>query len=222
MKKLATVAGILLAATLPFSGNAANAGSCSLTALATCAITEGDKTISDISITGGGFIATLPQDLMFSIASGSWVVQTVFGPDQSTTQSSTSANPIVLSYTVTINDPTKKFNKWTIQGDDNTLNGGNTVQTVTVAGGNPVPVSLTSFDSANPIPANSTFMNDTSVINVTSSFYTNGTTTFNSISQKFTQRDMPTQGVPGPLPLLGAGAAFGFSRRLRNRIKQLA
>jgi hypothetical protein len=25
--------------------------------------------------------------------------------------------------------------------------------------------------------------------------------------------------VPGPLPLLGAGAAFGFSRRLRNRIK---
>lgn len=26
--------------------------------------------------------------------------------------------------------------------------------------------------------------------------------------------------VPGPLPLLGAGAAFGFSRRLRRRIKQ--
>ena len=25
--------------------------------------------------------------------------------------------------------------------------------------------------------------------------------------------------VPGPLPLLGAGAAFGFSRRIRNRIK---
>lgn len=28
------------------------------------------------------------------------------------------------------------------------------------------------------------------------------------------------QPVPGPLPLLGAGAAFGFSRKLRNRIKQ--
>ncbi len=25
--------------------------------------------------------------------------------------------------------------------------------------------------------------------------------------------------VPGPLPLLGAGAAFGFSRRLRKRVK---
>jgi|688.fasta_scaffold379609_2 hypothetical protein len=28
--------------------------------------------------------------------------------------------------------------------------------------------------------------------------------------------------VPGPLPLLGAGAAFGFSRRIRNRIKASA
>ena len=27
------------------------------------------------------------------------------------------------------------------------------------------------------------------------------------------------QGVPGPLPLLGAGTAFGFSRRLRRRSK---
>ncbi|MFM1798732.1 MAG: hypothetical protein RLZZ117_1010, partial [Cyanobacteriota bacterium] len=26
--------------------------------------------------------------------------------------------------------------------------------------------------------------------------------------------------VPGPLPLLGAGAAFGFSRRLRQRIQR--
>jgi len=25
--------------------------------------------------------------------------------------------------------------------------------------------------------------------------------------------------VPGPLPILGAGAAFGFSRKLRGRIK---
>lgn len=28
------------------------------------------------------------------------------------------------------------------------------------------------------------------------------------------------QPVPGPLPILGAGAALGFSRKLRNRIKQ--
>ena len=28
----------------------------------------------------------------------------------------------------------------------------------------------------------------------------------------------PTADTPGPLPLLGAGAAFGWSRRLRKRI----
>lgn len=33
--------------------------------------------------------------------------------------------------------------------------------------------------------------------------------------------DTVTQ-TPGPLPLLGAGAAFGFSRKLRNRIKASA
>jgi hypothetical protein len=27
------------------------------------------------------------------------------------------------------------------------------------------------------------------------------------------------QGVPGPLPLLGAGAAFSFTRKLRRRVK---
>ncbi len=30
---------------------------------------------------------------------------------------------------------------------------------------------------------------------------------------------VPTDQVPGPLPLLGAAAAFGFSRKMRNRVK---
>lgn len=38
-----------------------------------------------------------------------------------------------------------------------------------------------------------------------------------SFTNTFTQRPMGT-GVPGPVPLLGAGAAFGFSRRLRRRV----
>jgi hypothetical protein len=32
--------------------------------------------------------------------------------------------------------------------------------------------------------------------------------------------DAPGTDVPGPLPLLGAGAAFGWSRRLRARVRQ--
>jgi hypothetical protein len=42
----------------------------------------------------------------------------------------------------------------------------------------------------------------------------------NSFQNSFTQVEGPgdPETVPGPLPLLGAGAAFGFSRRLRTRV----
>jgi hypothetical protein len=42
----------------------------------------------------------------------------------------------------------------------------------------------------------------------------------NSFQNSFTQVEGPAdqETVPGPLPLLGAGAAFGFSRRLRTRV----
>jgi hypothetical protein len=34
-----------------------------------------------------------------------------------------------------------------------------------------------------------------------------------------TRADLPPPSVPGPLPILGVGAAFGYSRKLRKRIK---
>ena len=44
-----------------------------------------------------------------------------------------------------------------------------------------------------------------------------------NITDSLNQAKDPTiNEVPGPLPLLGAGAAFGFSRRLRSRVKQVA
>jgi hypothetical protein len=43
----------------------------------------------------------------------------------------------------------------------------------------------------------------------------------NGVSGTFTwaQATLYTAPVPGPLPLFGAAAAFGFSRKLRKRIK---
>lgn len=41
-----------------------------------------------------------------------------------------------------------------------------------------------------------------------------GSTGFLAVNTAFTQQ------VPGPLPILGAGAFFGYSRRLRRRVKQ--
>jgi len=43
--------------------------------------------------------------------------------------------------------------------------------------------------------------------------------TYTSGSEQIILRKDPTQ-VPGPLPLLGAAAAFGYSRKLRNRIQK--
>lgn len=40
--------------------------------------------------------------------------------------------------------------------------------------------------------------------------------TLTSVSNSWTQK--PVQQVPGPLPILGAGVAFGYSRKLRKRI----
>jgi hypothetical protein len=46
----------------------------------------------------------------------------------------------------------------------------------------------------------------------------NYVTQINSVLTQYS----PGTDVPGPLPLLGAGAAFGFSRRIRSRIKASA
>lgn len=45
--------------------------------------------------------------------------------------------------------------------------------------------------------------------------WANTTLSVEQITNSYTQ-------TPGPLPILGAGAAFGFSRKLRNRIKASA
>lgn len=48
-----------------------------------------------------------------------------------------------------------------------------------------------------------------------SNTWTNTSLSIEQVTNSYTQ-------TPGPLPILGAGAAFGFSRKLRNRIKASA
>jgi len=72
--------------------------------------------------------------------------------------------------------------------------------------------------STNGVPAGPSIFNpNTTSIAVTDSWVSaSNTGRISSISNVFTQQQTT---VPGPLPLLGAGAAFGFSRRIRSRIK---
>jgi hypothetical protein len=216
--KKSTQIGVLALSLAGAGGLALSAGQAQALALNDLVgktIVAGDKTISDITI-GGGFTPTANQTIDFSTAGGIWIVSTNFAPDQSTTLVPSAGNPGILSYKITINDPTKLFAKIAIQGDDNTLSGGATDQMVTSTG---VAGVLDSINGVSVGPND--FSGNVSSINVTSSFYTDGLASFNNISQKFTQKDVPPtppSGVPGPLPLLGLGSAFGFSRRLRRRI----
>ena len=66
-------------------------------------------------------------------------------------------------------------------------------------------------------PGTPTSVNFTNLLNVT------GTTGPNGFTNTITQAPFPPMNqVPGPLPILGAATAFGYSRKLRARIKALA
>jgi len=78
------------------------------------------------------------------------------------------------------------------------------------------------FISGDPIFSSSTFAGQTlASLGFTFSSGLLGSWTLNGTGdtiQAFLGPASPPSAVPGPLPLLGAGAAFGWSRRLRKRI----
>jgi MYXO-CTERM domain-containing protein len=75
---------------------------------------------------------------------------------------------------------------------------------------NEVPSPAGTLIVSGPISGTTIYVRDTWTIP------TGSTTIMDAIQNNFTQHTgTPT---PGPLPLLGAGAAFGFSRRIRSRI----
>jgi hypothetical protein len=79
---------------------------------------------------------------------------------------------------------------------------------------------------ANAISGNNSFVLGTTAISPsftsTASFVVDKTTSYNWAVATFVPAPTPGAAVPGPLPLVGAAAAFGFSRRLRSRINKSA
>jgi len=116
-----------------------------------------------------------------------------------------------FSYLVSIIDPLGagwRFN--TVSHDSDWLNGVSlSTKLVDYEGGS---VELT---SANGNPDGPVAIGG-KVIAVTDTWSVEADGVIDSFSNTYTQ----TSEVPGPLPLLGAGAAFGFSRRPRSRIRQ--
>ena len=108
------------------------------------------------------------------------------------------------------------------------FNGLSTSSTSTYISGSPESELPTGFAissgyiSGNPIFSRSTFSGQTlASIGFTVSSGLLGSWTLDGTGdtiQAFLGPPSPPSAVPGPLPLLGAGAAFGWSRRLRKRI----
>jgi hypothetical protein len=124
-----------------------------------------------------------------------------------------------FNYTITVTTGTNSLDQWAATGSSSILSSGFT-STVTATNSAPSPNPNGAVNAFTTVGSPSTFTAGT-----LSSAFTNR---FDVTSQGFTSFDnsvnqrLETSSVPGPLPILGAGAAFGFSRKLRSRIKAAA
>ena len=181
--------------------------------------TVGDKSISNFATNFSP--STTPTDttkttLAFTEVNGVWDVNLVFLPEP--VEGPTAGLPFRVSYDLTINTPFDTFEK---VGLDSACNL-STVGPCTVkkeislynAGGGLTPAPGLTRVSTNGAPALPAFFGPgIQKIRVTDSWQAPLGGSIDAISNNFTQT------VPGPLPLFGAAAAFGWSRRLRSRVK---
>jgi hypothetical protein len=114
------------------------------------------------------------------------------------------------SYNLAILDP-----DWTFKSVELDVDHAGTGQLVkkTITGGSPDPLVLTSMDG---MPVGPVALSGTSIFVTDSWVLDPATGTVMAISNTYTQTT-----VPAPLPILGAGAAFGSIRKLRKFSSQL-
>ena len=71
--------------------------------------------------------------------------------------------------------------------------------------------SFTNYTTANGLGSNDLF-----------DVYASGSSIYAATANGLSIAQLPTTPVPGPLPVAGAAAAFGFSRKLRRRLRAAA
>ena len=166
-------------------------------------------TLLDGTSVSWGTRPTLPGQFQFQKTGSDYLL--TFSPDIAIAGSSSG------SYTYTLN-AASGYQVAAAQSNT-TLSLGNSATTNTLSNANMGPVTSTGGTQSaigylSPKLSSATF---TSTYNVAVG------ENLAQIADKFavtqTPRNTPT---PSPLPLFGAGAAFGFSRRLRNRVKLAA
>jgi len=209
-----TVASLFLSATALINAGDSKAAPvfCYLSNLASCSFTDGTFTANSFTITPStgwnGPLPPLPADYVtIDVMNGALQINTVFSPNKSFPAGAT------LKYNAsTIGLPFQQaFTTSSVAGIP-PISGGTTNVTSTLTG---LPNSLMSINAMVDsglftVPVQSTM--------VSSVFTTSGTGNIGNFVVTLTPGSPVANNVPGPLPILGAGAAFGFSRRMRRRI----
>ena len=166
--------------------------------------TQGDKTLTNLT-----FFPTIQENEVPSgVFSFIWdelgapgLIDDMWTTEASFNPSLPPPNTGSYSYDLAITSGTMRFD--TVELDVDHAGTGQEVTKTIVGGGSPVLVSMDG-DPVGPVPLSGTS------INVTDSWDLDPNTgTIMSISNTYTQ-------VPAPLPILGAGVAFGSIRKLRK------
>jgi hypothetical protein len=132
--------------------------------------------------------------------SGDYFFRIDFLNPQSTT------NPFDFTYVASITDPSRAFSAVDLDSDANTFADPASVLAATFTGGSS-DVTLTSTNGSAVLED---VLGLPTTLTVRNEYDGNGA--IFSFQNSYRQ-------VPGPLPILGAGVAFGFSRKLRRRIE---
>lgn len=177
-------------------------------------VTCADKQFTVNSFDFGGTIGSIAFEWV-QVDPEPGYLDDLFSTDLNFSSSAIGPQTGFFDYTVQIIDPTYYFN--TVQLDSSVAlnsrpNSDQTVVTKAITGPTGSPV-LNSIDGGQVGPIFLVPDNTIKSIQVRDSWTVAPGDVLTSVKDTF------TQDTPGPLPLLGAGAAFAWSRRLRSRVK---
>ena len=117
-------------------------------------------------------------------------------------------NSFDFTYVASITDPSRVFSAVDLDSDADPFANPASILTANFTGGT-VPITLSSTNGSSSFDD---VAGGPQILTVRNEY--NGAGAIDSFENSFKQ----TSTVPGPLPVLGAGVAFGFSRKLRRRI----
>jgi len=131
------------------------------------------------------------------------------------------SGPGSVQYSITLTDVTKKWDAYNTDFQGTSVNPSGGTRTTSLQGNNGTTTATYTNSQNNVAATQLNFSGVNTTVALTSSWVAfPGNQVFQK-SDQFTLSNAPaTSGVPGPLPIVGGGIAFAYSRRLRSRISK--